>query len=118
MERMPLVYINTKEVLVAIGFVLVVLVQPALGATPNCGPHEEILSELKAKYKEKPASWGLTNVGALLEVLVSEKGTWTVLVTIPYTRIACVVAAGTDWVGDDFIPCEYAKGELSAIGRY
>jgi hypothetical protein len=40
----------------------------------------------------------LTRDGRLLEILISEKGTWTVLVSLP-TGVSCIVFEGTDWQG-------------------
>jgi len=67
-------------------------------AEPVCGPREPLLRELAKTYGETPTGNGLTREGALLEVLASERGTWTVMLSSPDGR-ACILAAGERWRG-------------------
>lgn len=62
----------------------------------NCGPHDRLVKSLAANYQEKTAAIGITNTGSLIEVLVSDKGTWTIIVTSPEGH-SCIVSAGDDW---------------------
>jgi hypothetical protein len=69
----------------------------AEGATqPVCGSHETVLHTLQGKYAEKPASMGLANNGTIVEVLASEDGTWTIVMTTPGGE-SCLLAAGDYW---------------------
>jgi hypothetical protein len=61
-----------------------------------CADHRELLSDFKDSYREERGAVGVTDSGQLLEVLVSPKGTWTMLVTQPHGP-ACVVATGQSW---------------------
>lgn len=74
---------------------LVATVTPAHSAT-ICGNRTQMVNALSQEYSEQPAFEALTSDGKLMEVLTSEKGTWTVLLTSPVGR-TCVVAAGTSW---------------------
>ncbi len=63
----------------------------------NCASRAEALRNLGDKYGEAPIAMGLTNKGAVLEVLTSEDGaTWTLIITMP-NGISCMVAAGRMW---------------------
>lgn len=63
----------------------------------NCGPRNALLKELANKYSEAPVAVGLSNSGALVEVLTSDRGdTWTILVSKP-DGTSCLVAAGEEW---------------------
>jgi hypothetical protein len=63
-----------------------------------CGKRDDLIKLLGSKYQEKLANTGVTAVGQLVEVYVSEKGTWTVLSSQP-TGISCILAAGSAWEG-------------------
>ena len=66
-------------------------------ATNNrCIPRPNALTQLDAQFKERPVSIGLAATGAVVEVLTSETGTWTILVTTPQ-GVSCVIAAGKFW---------------------
>ena len=68
---------------------------PAMAQTV-CGERTKFLDHLSHGYKEAPAAMGLVSNGALLEVLVSKQGSWTIIVTRP-NGMSCVVAAGEAW---------------------
>ncbi len=61
-----------------------------------CGDRTELIGALSGDYNEQPAYEALTTDGRLMEVLTSETGTWTVLLTTPSGK-TCVIAAGTSW---------------------
>jgi hypothetical protein len=69
----------------------------ASAAPANCGPRPDLLKQLANKYSEAPVAIGLSNTGALVEVLTSDSGdTWTILVSKP-DGTSCLVAAGEEW---------------------
>ncbi len=73
----------------------------ALHATPVsaqtvCGERAKFIEMLGMKYLEQPVSMGLTSTGAVIEVLTSPKGSWSILLTDP-TGSTCMVAAGDTW---------------------
>ena len=61
-----------------------------------CGNRAQLVGALSHDFSEKPSFEAVTLDGRLMEVLTSEKGSWTVLLTSPQGR-TCVVAAGTSW---------------------
>jgi hypothetical protein len=64
----------------------------------HCGRHEEPTRYLAENYFERRQGAGLTRDGTLFEIFISEKGTWTVLISLP-TGVSCMVLDGTDWQG-------------------
>ena len=68
---------------------------PALAQMP-CAPRKDVVRYLGKTFGEVPAMNGLADFGALMEVLVSPQGTWTLIVTAPSGE-ACVVATGQHW---------------------
>jgi len=73
------------------------LVASAAMAQPQCNERDNVLELLAKKYKEAPIAAGVTNTGALVEVLNDPKsGTWTIIVTTPQ-GMSCLVAAGEGW---------------------
>ena len=85
----------------------------ALHAVPGsaqtiCGERAKFIDMLGLKYAEKAVAMGLTSAGAVVEVLTSPTGTWSILLTYP-TGLTCMVAAGKRW---ETLPIPMA-GELS-----
>ncbi len=72
------------------------LAAPQADAQVVCGERTEILERLQEEFSETPQSIGVSEDGALVEVVVSPSGGWTILVTYP-KRQSCVVAAGKGW---------------------
>lgn len=66
-------------------------------AQQSCGMREDVTKRLSSGYGEKFAGGGLRNSDSIFEVWLSaEKGTWTILMTMPNGK-SCVMAAGTNW---------------------
>ncbi len=63
---------------------------------PTCDARDKVLSALSGRYFEQPTSMGLAANGSMVEVLVSEKGTWTIISTMP-NGLSCLIAAGEYW---------------------
>lgn len=68
---------------------------PAL-AENLCTERGTLVETLKKRYAELPVSKGLSGSGHVLEVYVSEAGSWTILVTRP-TGESCILSAGENW---------------------
>jgi len=69
----------------------------AIAGTQACTEHKAAIRHLEGKFSETPAAVGLTNTGAMLEVLTSDMGrSWTILVTKPDGN-TCLVATGEAW---------------------
>lgn len=78
-----------------IGTLVTVLASPAQ-AQGRCAPHGAILKVLAGKYQENRHALGLINEKAVMEVFISPKGTWTMLVT-DQRGLSCIIAAGDAW---------------------
>ena len=65
--------------------------------------HDKAVLQLEKQFKERVAGRGLAENGKqMLEFFVSEKGSWTVLVSDPSGR-SRVVASGESWQGNTLI---------------
>ncbi len=63
-----------------------------------CSKRDKFTSFLAKKYKEVPKAMGLVSNSGMMEVYVSEQGTWSILMTAP-NGITCLIAAGNNWQG-------------------
>ncbi len=72
----------------------VALAQVPPGAV--CGERSKFLTHLGHNFKEVPTAMGVTASGRVLEVLTSESGTWTIIMTHP-SGFTCMVTAGQAW---------------------
>lgn len=61
-----------------------------------CAKRTDAVTHLASKYEEAPVAIGIANNGGVLEVLSSEKGSWTILVTMP-NGVSCMLATGQSW---------------------
>lgn len=61
-----------------------------------CLPRADILARLENKFKEVPISSGVMTNGSLLEIVASENGTWSLIISHP-TGYSCLTAAGERW---------------------
>ena len=65
-------------------------------AGPVCGRHETVARRLAEDYGEVRTAIGLAGDRRLIEVYVSARGTFSIVVTSPDGR-ACLMAAGEGW---------------------
>jgi hypothetical protein len=65
-------------------------------AQPPCGDHKELVAHLAEKYQERQYAYGTVGNVAIMEIYVSETGTWTVIMTDPAGK-SCIMAAGDGW---------------------
>ena len=65
-------------------------------AMPTCIERTVVLKFLQERHNEVPVSQGVANNGAPVEVLASEDGGWSLLITMPGGG-SCLVASGEDW---------------------
>ena len=65
-------------------------------AEPTCGERQHVLEQLALRHAEGPVSMGLMADGSVLEILRSEDGSWSILVTNP-TGETCITAMGQNW---------------------
>ncbi|MER9304726.1 hypothetical protein NKJ06_05895 [Mesorhizobium sp. M0293] len=57
-----------------------------------------MIKALGEKFHESEAARGLVNPSVILEVFVSDQGTWTILATDTQGQ-SCVITAGEGWDG-------------------
>lgn len=63
---------------------------------PPCGPRKTVVEQLGREYSEVPVNRGITAEGALMELLASPSGSWTLLISLPNGK-SCLAAAGESW---------------------
>lgn len=82
--------------LLAFGLLLAIPVE-AFAERPNvCASRDKVVEALSEVYQESPVSLGLTEEGAVIEVMASHEGSFTIVITHP-NGLTCPVAAGTAW---------------------
>jgi len=86
--------LRSATLLVA-AFATLVFTTPTL-AQSICGERSRFLDQLGQHYGERVSAVGLVSNGTLLELMTSEKGSWTILITQP-NGVSCVVATGESW---------------------
>ena len=67
-----------------------------------CGQRVEIVSKLSEHYKEQPQAVGMVDQNAVLEVFVSNNGTWTIIATGTDGK-SCVLSSGDGWQATNFV---------------
>ena len=70
---------------------------PTLAIAAPCAERNEFLAYFDDKYDEAPVSMGLMADGRVIEVLTSEKGSWTIIVT-KASGESCGLASGDAWM--------------------
>ena len=72
---------------------------PSANAEQFCASRDTALVQLEKQFGELISGRGLAANGKrMIELLVSEKGSWTVLISEPDGR-SCVMASGESWQG-------------------
>ena len=71
-------------------------VSHAFAVEVRCADREAMLSLLTKKFSERPVAIGTVNQDRYMQLFVSPKGTWTVLMTEADGN-ACILAAGENW---------------------
>jgi hypothetical protein len=68
-------------------------------AAPACAPYRTVAENLDRDYHEHPVVRAIGGGGQALMIVFASQGgaTWTAVSVRPKDRLACIVAAGTDW---------------------
>ncbi|WP_350335583.1 hypothetical protein [Coralliovum pocilloporae] len=61
-----------------------------------CAARADMIGLLKDRYKEAPRAVGLISSRGVMEVYVSQEGTWSILMTSAKGK-TCIIAAGKNW---------------------
>lgn len=62
----------------------------------SCAAREVVVGGLTNKFQEKRQAAGLISNKAVMEVFVSKRGSWTILMTNTI-GVSCIVASGDAW---------------------
>jgi hypothetical protein len=65
-------------------------------AVAQCAPRADIVKALGDKFHESEAGRGLINPNVVLEIFISEQGSWTVLASDTKGQ-SCVLSVGEGW---------------------
>ena len=65
-------------------------------AQETCTDRDRLISFLAEKYKEEPIAMGIVGGSGLMEVYLSQSGSWTIVITSA-KGTSCVIAAGEAW---------------------
>lgn len=72
-------------------------VSAQMASTPMlCEKRAKLMETLNHRFQETPTSLGLANTGAIAELLTSEDGSWSIVLTYPQ-GFSCIVATGRHW---------------------
>ncbi len=100
MSRAKQVFLSAA---IAVG-VSVGAAQAQVGHYPaGCAARDDIVRYLESRYGETLMGAGRQSPNAIMELYVSETGSWTVIVTRP-DGTSCPIAVGEDWRQLDFAP--------------
>mgnify|MGYP003146355443 CR=1 FL=1 len=83
-------------VIAIVGLLLTTAGAPPAVAQAACGERDLIVASLLDTHNEVPVARGLATGGVLIEVLVAESGTFTIILTHP-TGVSCLITAGDFW---------------------
>jgi hypothetical protein len=61
-----------------------------------CSERSNIVSELEQNFKESATAVGMVDNNAVVEVFVSDSGSWTILATGTDGQ-SCIISAGEGW---------------------
>ena len=84
-----------KATLLMAAFATLVVTTPAVAQIP-CDERSRFVERLQQEYRESLTAVALAGNGTVLEVMTSEQGTWTIMITRP-DGISCIVAGGEAW---------------------
>ena len=70
----------------------------APASAEQCAARADMVKALGEKFHESEAARGLVNPSVVLEIFVSDQGTWTILATDTHGQ-SCVITAGEGWDG-------------------
>lgn len=83
---------------------LICLMATAAHAEPVCLPHSRMVAVLDERFSERHVVTAREDRGSMVEVFVSAKGTWT-MVMVDASLNTCILATGESWM-------QIAVGEL------
>jgi uncharacterized protein YfiM (DUF2279 family) len=88
--------ISSRSLAAVFGLVSFVTFASPSSAAMQCGKHDDIVKALTTKYTESRRAMGVVSAKAVMEIFMSPKGTWTILVT-GTNGTSCITASGEEW---------------------
>jgi len=82
----------------AVFFAMFVMSGIAQAEADQCAARTELVKALGEKFHENQAARGLINPNVVLEIFVSDQGSWTILATDIHGQ-SCIITAGEGWDG-------------------
>jgi hypothetical protein len=76
----------------------------------HCGPRLGIVKLLKEKHGEEQVAIGLEYNNRLVEIFVSPRGSFTILLSYP-VGYSCIATVGNGWETDSFTPRSKGRGK-------
>lgn len=61
-----------------------------------CAARGEVVKMLRDRFGESPIAHGIAHTGAVAEVFLGPKGTWSIVATAP-NGMSCMVGSGENW---------------------
>lgn len=81
----------------ALGGLLALDAAPAAAQNGACRQRDALVGHLKSRYGEELRGAGMNSSDGILELYVSDTGSWTLLLTRP-NGTSCAVAVGNHWI--------------------
>ncbi|MBL8690925.1 MAG: hypothetical protein JNL04_17610 [Rhodospirillaceae bacterium] len=88
--------LTKTRLILAAPIAVMLAASPAIAAETLCGSRDSVLKQLASEYQEAPVGIGLASNGAVVELLTSSSGSWTLLVTMPKGS-TCLMGTGEAW---------------------
>lgn len=88
--------VHLRSLSFAAALIAAPLIAAGNASANTCGKHDDIIKALSVKYQEARRIMGVIDQRAVMEIYMSPKGTWTVLVT-DTSGNSCITAAGEDY---------------------
>ena len=88
----------TRRLMTAMVFAVFAMSGIAQAKANQCAARTDMVKALGKKFHENQAARGLVNPNVVLEIFISDQGTWTILATDTHGQ-SCVITAGEGWDG-------------------
>jgi hypothetical protein len=88
--------VRAGVIALSIGMITFAGIASAADGPNTCASRDKVVRALSDVYAENPVSLGLTEEGAVIEVMASSEGSFTIVITHP-NGLTCPIAAGTAW---------------------
>ncbi|ESY01950.1 MULTISPECIES: hypothetical protein [unclassified Mesorhizobium] len=88
----------TRRLVAAMFFAVFAMSGIAQAKADQCAARTDLVKALGEKFHENQAARGLVNPNVVLEIFVSDQGTWTILATDTHGQ-SCIITAGEGWDG-------------------